>query len=472
VSGLLLQPSETDPGSFRDPHSAVVVEGEFVYRFFRGPAAADIAATRSGGLLDRLVAQGAVLPYELIPTEERPARWRGLEADAVVLRQPRLAFVSYPYEWPFGLLRRAALFHLDILLLALEAGLILKDSSAYNVQFQGIRPIFIDLGSFSRHEPGTPWRGYAQFCAMFLNPLLLQAAVGLPFQAWLRSSLEGIAPAELERLLPLRRKLRPAIFTNVVLQSQLQKRFGGLAPDDLAVRPRVELPAIRRQIERLRGVVHGLGAPATGSTWSGYEDNTSYSAAARAAKAAFVERVVSDESPAVVWDLGCNRGEYSLIAAKHARSVIAIDGDPNVVELLVGRLPAETCITPLVMDLRNPSPQQGWDQRERLGLKERGKADLVLALALVHHLRFSANAPLRAFIAWLAGITRAGVVEFVPRSDPMVRRLLAWREDVFDDYDEETFEAELSRHFEITATELLPDSTRRLYAFRLSGHSL
>lgn len=467
----MLQPPATHPGSFRDPHSAVVVEGDFVYRFFRGPAAADISAARSCGLLDRLVAQGALLPYELIPSDERPARWRGLDADAVVIRQPRLGFVSYPYEWPFGLLRRAALFHLQVLLVALEAGLILKDSSAYNVQFQGTRPIFIDLGSLARHEPGTPWRGYAQFCAMFLNPLLLQAAVGLPFQPWLRSSLEGIAPAELERLLPLRRKLRPSIFTNVVLQSQLQKRFGGFAPDDLAIRPRVELPAIRRQIERLSDVVEGLRAPATASTWSGYEDNTSYSAAARGAKAEFVARVVADADPAVVWDLGCNRGEYSLIAERHARTVIAIDSDPNVVELLVTRLPAETGITPLVMDLRNPSPQQGWDQRERQGLNERGKADLVLALALVHHLRFSANVPLRAFVAWLAGIAHAGVVEFVPRADPMVRRLLAWREDVFDDYDEETFEAELRRHFEITSTELLPDSTRRLYAFRSGGRS-
>jgi len=207
-----------------------VVEGGFVYRFFRGPASADIASARSSGLLDRLVEQGAVLPYELVPIDERPARWLGLDTDAVVLRQPKLAFVSYPYEWPFGLLRRAALFHLDVLNTALAAGLILKDASAYNVQFEGTRPVFIDLGSFARHEPGAPWRGYAQFCAMFLNPLLLQATVGLPFQPWLRSSLEGIAPAELERLLPLWRKLRPAIFTNVVLQSQLQRRFGALAP--------------------------------------------------------------------------------------------------------------------------------------------------------------------------------------------------------------------------------------------------
>lgn len=465
----MLRSSATDPGSLRDPHSAVVVQGRFVYRFFRGPASGDIAAARSSGLLDRLVERRAVLPYELVPHDERPTGWLGLDSDAVVLRQPRLAFISYPYEWPFGLLKRAALFHLDILRTALEAGLILKDSSAYNVQFEGTRPVFIDLGSFARLEPGMPWRGYAQFCAMFLNPLLLQAAVGFPFQSWLRSSLEGIAPDELARLLPLRQKLRPSIFTNVVLQSQLQRRFGGLDPDELAIRPRVELPAILRQVERLRGLVDSLRAPASTSTWSGYEDNTSYSAAARTAKAGFVERVVTELEPDIVWDLGCNRGEYSLIAAKHSRAVVAIDGDPKVVELMLSRLSPETRVLPLVMDLRNPSPEQGWGQRERHGLKERGKADVVLALALVHHLRFGANVPLGAISAWLAGIARAGVVEFVPRSDPMVRRLLAWREDVFDDYDEETFETELRRHFVITATESLPESTRKLYSVRANG---
>lgn len=468
----MLGPSATDPGSFRDPHSAVVVEGPFVYRFFRGPAAADIAAARSNGLLDRLVADRAVLQYEPVPDDEWPARWLDLGPDTVVLRQPKLAFISYPYEWPFSVLKRAAMFHLDLLRTTLDAGLILKDASAYNVQFDGARPVFIDLGSFTRYEPGTPWRGYAQFCAMFLNPLLMHASVGVPFQPWLRSSLEGIAPAELERLLPFTRKLRPAVFTNVVLQSQLQRRFGGLAPDDLPIRPRVELSTILRQIERLRRLVDGLRPPTSASTWSGYEDNTSYTTAARAAKTAFVERVVAELEPEVLWDLGCNRGEYSLIAAKHARTVVAIDGDPNVVDLLVSRLPEDARVLPLVMDLRNPSPEQGWDQRERHGLKERGKADMVLALALVHHLRFGANIPLRAIAAWLAGIARSGVVEFVPRSDPMVRRLLAWREDVFDDYDEVTFEAELRRHFVITAMEGLPESTRMLYAFRTDGESV
>jgi ribosomal protein L11 methylase PrmA len=472
MSGVLLRPWATDPGSFRDPHSAVVIEGGFAYRFFRGPAAADVAAARSSGLFDRLVAEGAILDYESVPEAERPAQWLDLPGDAVVLRQPKLAFISYPYEWPFGILKRAALFHLGVLKTALGAGLILKDASAYNVQFDGMRPVFIDLGSFARYEPGTPWRGYAQFCAMFLNPLLLHAAVGIPFQPWLRSSLEGIAATELERLLPLRTKLRPAIFTNVVLQSQLQRRFGGLDPDDLAIRPRVELPAMLRQVERLRGLIDGLRAPTSASTWSSYEDNTSYSVAAHAKKSAFVDRVVAELDPEVAWDLGCNRGEYALLAAKHARTVVAIDGDPNVMEMLVNRLPADARVLPLVMDLRNPSPEQGWAERERRGLRERGKADVVLALALVHHLRFGANVPLGSFAAWLAGIARAGVVEFIPRSDPMVRRLLAWREDVFEDYDQETFEAELRRHFVITAIEGLPESARRLYAFRADGDSV
>jgi hypothetical protein len=442
--------------SFRDPASGVRIAGPDVYRFFVGRGIEDFEAARATGLLDQMVADGRTPPYEQLDHEQIAAL--EMPASSVVLRQPRLSFVSYPYEWSFEMLRSAAIFHLDLMSEAMGHGLTLKDATAYNVQFVGARPVFIDLGSLARHREGEPWTAYAQFCAMFLNPLLLQSLRGVPFQPWLRSSLEGIRPGELDRFLPLRHKLRPSILTNVVLQSQLQRGFSDTTPEDVAGARAIPRAAILRQINGLRRMIVGLPRRRTDSVWSSYEDTSSYTGEARQRKAAFVERFAAELQPALAWDLGCNRGEYSLVLSRHARTVVAIDSDPHVVDLMYQRLQTrdERNVLPLVMDLGNPSPNQGWDERERQGLRARGKADMVLALALVHHLRFSGNVPLRAVADWLGRIARSAIVEWIPRSDPMVRRLLLWREDVFDDYDEAVLVRELERLFQLAAREELP----------------
>jgi hypothetical protein len=254
---------------------------------------------------------------------------------------------------------------------------------------------------------------------------------------------------------------------NVVLQAFLQGRFRSATPDELGVLPKVTKQSIVRNVRQLRDLVSGLRAPAAQSHWADYEDANSYSADARSRKAAFVEAALARARPSVVWDLGSNRGEYALLATRHAGTVVAIDSDAEVVELLYQRVrDANARILPLVVDLRNPSPDQGWDERERDGLSARGPADVVLALALVHHLRIGGSIPLRLFVRWLARIGRACVVEFVPKTDPQARRLLAWREDVYDDYDEPGFEAALSERFSIEEKCRLPESDRVLYSAR------
>jgi hypothetical protein len=134
---------------------------------------------------------------------EAPPPW------AVLLRHERIPFVSYPYEWPFSLLKRAALLQLDLLTEAIGAGLILKDASPYNVQWNGASPVFIDVGSFERLREGEAWAGYRQFCQLQLYPLMLQAFRNVPYQPWLRGAIDGITPAEMRALLRLRDR-RPA----------------------------------------------------------------------------------------------------------------------------------------------------------------------------------------------------------------------------------------------------------------------
>jgi len=452
-------PSSYEP-SFRDPDSGVHLQEGRVFRFFTGRGVAAFESLRRSGLLDSLVRQGLVLPYEMVSDE---ALTEPVPADAVVIEQPVLPFVSYPYEWPFGMLQAAAQLHLDLIETALQAGFSLKDASAYNIQFLGTRPVFIDLGSFAPYQEGQPWYAYTQFCQMFLNPLLLYALTGTPYHWWLRSAIEGIPPGRLSPLLGLRHKLRRAVFVHVVLQGQLQRRLASLGTRLAGQRPQVARQAVLRNIAALRRAIGSLTPPSGPSAWSGYDDSQSYSSPAREQKAAFVAQVVQQLTPSTIWDLGCNQGDYTELASRHARSVVAMDGDPQAVDLLYRRLKGREQVLPLVMDLLNPSPDQGWAERERLGLAARGKADFVLCLALLHHLRIGGNVPLAAIIRWLAQVARAGILEFVPRSDPMARRLMGWREDIWADYTQASLETELARYFRIERTLPLGGSARVLY---------
>jgi protein-L-isoaspartate O-methyltransferase len=223
--------------------------------------------------------------------------------------------------------------------------------------------------------------------------------------------------------------------------------------------------ALRRLIDQLERTVTGLRRPSDSSVWSDYELDCHYDAHATAAKEQFVEAILEGWEPDTVWDVGCNRGQYSVIAARHARRVVAMDADELAVGTLVRRAGVSgDRILPLVMDLTNPSPSQGWAGAERSGLTARGPADAILALALVHHLSIAGHIPLLSVVDWLADHGRRAIVEFVPLSDPMAQRLLATRREMPRDYDRRTFEDALASRFQVRATGQLPNSPRTLYA--------
>ena len=459
---------QADPGSFRDPASGVLLGHNRVYRFFTSEHVADFEALVETGLLDSLVANGAVIETKPLGIEEAPEPYHAVPGVGLVVEHPRIPFISYVYEWPFEMLRAAAIRSLEILQLALEKNLILKDATPYNVQFMGTNPLLIDVGSFERYHEGTPWIGYTQFCRTFLNPLLLQSITGVPFQMWMRSSLEGIDPTHLSSLLPLRHKLRKSVFIDVVLQAWLSRRFASRnskAPS-LGERP-IPKGVITGLVNRLKKSVTGLKRRGKAhSPWLDYEERCHYEADALQDKDRFVDAALARAKPEVVWDLGCNVGRYSIMAARHASYVVAMDSDEATVGALYERVRDQhTNILPLTVDLMNPSPSQGWAQEERRGLGERGTAQFALCLALVHHLAISGNVPLQRIVEWLSTITDAGVVEFVPKSDPMVQTLLRTRQDVYSGYTEAAFEEALREHFQITDVARLPNSGRILYLF-------
>jgi hypothetical protein len=456
-----------DPGSFRDPDSRVLLRGDEVLRVLSERGLADWEALAATRFFARAVEEGRVV------RTERLGQVAGLEGPrggppTAVLRHERIPFVTYPYEWPAAMLRDAALAHLDLLLEALDEGLILKDSSPYNFQWRGASPVLIDVGSFERLREGEPWVGYRQFCMLFLYPLLLSTFRGIPHRPWLRGSLEGITPKECRDALSGRDRWRRGVLTHVVLHSRLEARHGESARDtgeDLR-RAGFRTELIRANARRLRRMVRRLAPAPRESGWTGYREAGTYSSQDGERKARFVRESLARERAGLVWDLGCNDGRFARLAAESADAVVAMDSDAAVVERLYRELAAEgdTTITPLVMDVCDPSPALGWAGSERLSLTGRARPDLVLCLALVHHLAITANVPLPDLLDWLAELGARVVIEFVDPGDPMAERLLARRRPgAAAGYDRETFERELRRRFEVRRAETLGSGRRTLY---------
>ncbi|MGH9379749.1 MAG: class I SAM-dependent methyltransferase [Thermoanaerobaculia bacterium] len=455
-----------EAGSFRDRAARIFYADGEILRTLSARGLEDWEALRSTRFFTELVAGG-----ELVATEQVPGEAASTLPDAgawaAVLRHQRIPFISYPYEWSAGMLRAAALLQLDLLDRALEEDFVLKDASPYNVQWFGSRPVFIDVLSFCRWHAGDPWLGYRQFCELFLYPLMLEAYKGVPFQPWLRGSIDGIPPAQAARLLCGRDLLRRGVFTHVFLHARADARFRATN-----VSTRRELASagfgkelIRANVRRLRKVVRRLRATATDSVWVDYGQDNSYSPEDRAAKSELVRLAVSERRWGMVWDLGANTGEFARLAAEHADYVVALDADRSVVDRLFEQCRREgrKNLLPLVADLANPSPNQGWRGLERRDLVSRGAPDLMLALALIHHLVLGANIRLTDLLDWLAGLAPHLVIEFVRREDPMVERLLRNKEDLYTDYDLGLFEAELGRRFRVLRRQELPSGRRVLY---------
>lgn len=457
---------QPDSGSYRDFTGRVYHAGDRIFRTVMPAAVADFDFVRSTGLVRDLVAAGKLVAEELV---DRQVIGRAGTGAAYVLEHPRIPFVSYPYEWPFSTLKSAAAFHLEIQLDALDRGVALTDASAYNVQFYGTRPIFIDSLSFRRYEEGEYWYGHRQFCEQFVNPLLLRSCLGMSHNAWYRGSLEGIGTEDLSSLLRWRHKVSWNVLINVILHARLQR---SASTQDNAVRRagRRHLPvaAYRQILNSLRRWIATL-RPKTGArtTWEDYASQNSYDSEEAVGKREFIAEFVRRTRPASLWDMGCNTGEYSALALESgAGYVVGFDFDHGALEKAVARSTRdELNFLPLFLDMANPSPNQGWSQAERAGLAQRGPADGVVALAVAHHLAIGKGIPLDLTVDWLVSLAHEGVVEFVQKSDPMVQRLLQLREDRFDEYDQETFEAILARRARIVQSKQVSGTGRTLYWF-------
>jgi hypothetical protein len=425
--------------------------------------AADYARLMDSGLYAKLVETGRLVPH--VEAEVRP---EVPEAAFKVLHPERLPFISYPYEWSFSQLKDAALATLSIQKRALKFGMSLKDASAYNIQFYHGKAALIDTLSFETYQEGEPWVAYRQFCQHFLAPLALMATRDVRLSQLLRVHIDGVPLDLASALLPWWTRWNAGLYVHIHLHARAQKRYAGVAVAEARTGRKISREAQLGILENLQATVRKLEWKPKGTEWAEYYDDTNYTDAAFEHKKALIGEWLGEIQPKLVWDLGANTGVFSRLAVSAGAFTVAADIDPAAVEqnYQKSKLAKEQNLLPLVLDLTNPSPALGWHNRERDAFLERGPADAVLALALVHHLAISNNVPLPQVAAFFADCGEWLIVEFVPKADSQVQKLLRSRADIFPDYTREGFEMAFGRFYKVQKASQVRESERWLYLMR------
>jgi ribosomal protein L11 methylase PrmA len=448
--------------SFRDPSGFIFTRQGSLYRQVNRIYQENYEALMTSGLYDRLVLKGWLVAHEEV--SEAPYQ---VETAFKVVQPEVIPFISYPYEWSFSQLKAAALRTLAVQKLALEHGMSLKDASAFNIQFTGWRPVLIDTLSFERYAEGKPWTAYRQFCQHFLAPLALMAYRDVRTSRLLWGYIDGLPLDLASRLLPRRSKFNFGLATHIHLHAASQQRYSGQAVDPAKAHGRMGKTALLGLVDSLASTVRKLTWKPAGTEWAGYYEQTNYPDQSMQHKVETVQRFIEQVQPELAWDLGANTGRFSRLASQTGCFTVSFDIDPAAVELNYQscREGKEENLLPLVLDLTNPSPAIGWGNQERLSLMQRGPADMILALALIHHLAISNNVPLAQLAEFFTTVTRWLAIEFVPKSDSQVQRLLATRQDIFPDYTAEGFLRAFTPHFQLHQSAPINGSDRTLYLF-------
>jgi len=467
------QTPRRDSGSFRDPSGYVFLKGDEAIRSINPLAQKDFQRVIDSGVLTQLAQAGLLIDTQVVnasPAELEAFRGPRGEQPSLLLRHPRIPFISYPYEWTFGQLQDAALAHLSLHLQALDAGMTLSDATPFNMQFFEGRVMHMDVLSLKPYVDGEHWAGYHQFCRTFLLPLLIEAWCGVPFQPMLRGRIDGISLQDAVRLLP-RRKLWTSL--NGMIHVAAQSRLVAAANATSSVSGQAKAASLPRArfrslLQELHNWISGLRSGRKTSYWTDYAQVNTYTQQMRQVKLDFIARWASTAIPGgTVWDIGGNTGDYSQAALKAGASLaVVFDSDLDSLEKAHVRRKQGLNLLPLLIDLADPSPSQGWNQAERKGLNERTRPDGIMALAVIHHLVIGRNLPLQEVVDWFVRTAPNGIIEFVPKSDPMVVELLMHRQDVFIDYDEAHFLACLAQRAQVTGQHRFSENGRLMVSYQ------
>ncbi len=451
---------ENVSGSFRDPSGFMFKHNGKLYRQVNQEYQEKYDLLMSSGLYDQLNKSRTLVTHKEVELALAP---RSDIAYKVI--QPEIVdFISYPYEWCFNQLKDAAILTLAIARRALEFGMSLKDASAYNIQFHRGKPIFIDTLSFEKYEEGLPWVAYRQFCQHFLAPLALMAKTDIRLAQMLRLHIDGIPLDLASKLLPATTKINFGLATHIHVHARSQQRYADKAVSQEEVKARMSKNSMLGLLDSLLSTVKSLNVKTIQTEWTDYYQDNNYTPASFEAKRQLVRNFIEIAQPKQVWDLGGNTGEFSRAASDLQIPTVCFDIDPGAVQQNYDLVKQnkEKFMLPLRMDLTNPSPDLGWHNAERESMQARGPVDLVMALALIHHLAISNNVPLVDVAKYFADLGKYLIIEFVPKSDSQVKRLLASRLDIFPDYTLEGFRRAFTQHYDLLDEKPVQGSERTL----------
>ncbi len=447
--------------SFRDPSGFLFFENEVLYRQINQEYKNEYEHLMDSGLYKRLVDSKLLIPHTeadmISPNKEKLYK---------IIKPEPIPFISYPYEWCFSQLKNAAITTLEIQKIAIDYNMTLKDASSYNIQFRQGKPILIDTLSFEKYQEGQTWKPYKQFCQHFLAPLALMSQKDIRLNQLFRIYIDGIPLDLADKLLPSKKLYMFSLLSHIHLHAKSQKHYEN---KDIKIKtrkmPRNSFVGI---IESLHSGIKKLKWTPEKTEWGDYYNDTNYSQGSFEEKKQTVSKFLDKTKAKLVWDLGANTGIFSRLASKKDIETISFDIDPAAVEknYLTCIQEADTKLLPLLLDLTNPSSSMGWNSVERNSFVERGPADVVIALALIHHLTISNNIPLFNLAEFFHGICNYLIIEFIPKTDSQVKRLLLTREDIFVDYNQQNFENEFKKFFSVYESKKLNNSERILYLFK------
>ncbi len=449
--------------SFRDPSGFLFTDKGTLYRQVNQEYKAHYDKLMESGLYRSLVDQKLLIPNEevKIAPPEKAIAYK-------VIRPDRIPFISYPYEWSFSQYKDAALTTLEIEMLALEMGMTLKDASVYNIQFLEVHPLLIDTLSFEIYEEGSPWVAYRQFCQHFLAPLSLMALTDIRLQQLMRVYIDGIPLDLTSNLLPGKSHFNMGLELHIHRHAASQKKYAGKGEEAKSKEAKINKLSFQGLIDNLQGTIKGLNWEGARTEWADYYDITNYTSEAFERKRVLVGQFIDVVKPETAWDLGANNGEFSRIASEKGIFTVSSDIDPVAVEKNYQEIvkAKEKNLLPLLIDLTNPSPGIGWENKERTSFIDRGPVDLVMALALIHHLAITNNLPLERIADFFAQLGKWLIIEFVPKEDSQVQRLLSSRKDIFPEYSESGFETSFKEDFQLNRKETIEGTKRTMYLFR------
>jgi len=447
------------PSSFRDPSGYIFYKNNILYRAINRNFKEVFDKFINSDLYLKLVEENLIIRHTEIDMQ--------LDDQEIykVIQPEFINFISYPYEWSFSQLKDAALLTLKIQLLALQYGFILRDASAFNIQFYKGKPILIDTLSLGIYQNGSLWDGYGQFCRHFLAPLALMSLTDTRLLLLSRYYLDGVPIDLTAKLLPFASWRYLHLIFHLRIHAWLGKPTRKV--NKSKIQKTLNKKSLISLIESLEKAIRSLPMPAQKTIWSDYYSVTNYTHKAFMAKQKIVLDLLSEinPTPRTAWDIGGNDGTFARLLSSHGIQVTVFDNDHPSIDRLYKEIKKQQLpnIFPLIMDLQNPSPALGWMHKERFSWLERGPVDLVLALALIHHLRIGNNLPFSHIAEFFSKMSHWLIVEYIPKNDSQVQRLLKNRNDIFIDYTQDIFEKSFRKKFKIHKQINIPQSGRVLY---------